>query len=83
MITATLRMLAPPGRRDEILHALRWLTGPLPARPGCAGCRLLQDPDQQDALVFIEEWDSDEAFERRLRSQDYRRLLAVVESAPG
>ena len=81
MIVATLRMVAPPGRRDEILHTLRWLAGPLQARRASAGCRILQDLDDEDALVFIEEWDSDEAFERRLRSQDYRRLLAVAELA--
>ena len=81
MDVATLRMVAPPGRRDEILHALRWLAGPIQAHAGCADCRLLQDLDDENALLFVEEWDSREAFERHLRSADYRRLLAVAELA--
>ena len=81
MDVATLRMVAPPGRRDEILHALRWLAGPVQARRGCAGCRILQDLDDENALVLVEEWTSRETFERHLRSEDFRRLLAVAELA--
>ena len=78
---ATLRMVTPPERRDEFLHALRWLAGPIRARAGCAGCRILQDLDDENALVFVEEWASREAFTRHLRSDDYRRLLALADLA--
>ena len=81
MDVATLRMVAPPGRRDEIVDVLRWLAGPVRAHRGCAGCRILQDLDDEDALVLVEEWTSRRAFERHLRSDDYRRLLAVAELA--
>ena len=81
MNVATLRMVAPPERREEILHALRWLAGPIRAHPGCAGCRILQDLDDDNALVLVEEWTSRQAFERHLRSDDYRRLLTVAELA--
>ncbi len=78
---ATLRMVAPPGRRDEVLRALRWLAGPTRSRPGCIECRILQDLDDGDALVLVEEWTSAEALVRHLRSADYRRLLAVADLA--
>ena len=81
MDVATLRMVAPPGRRDEIVGALRWLAGPVRAHRGGAGCRVLQDLDDEDALVLVEEWTSRRAFERHLRSGDYRRLLALAELA--
>ncbi len=50
MDVATLRMVAPRGRRDEILHALRWLAVPIRTHHGCAGCRILQDLDDENAL---------------------------------
>ena len=81
MDVATLRMVVPPGRRDEILHALRWLAGPVRAHRGCAGCRILRDLDDDNALVLVEEWTSRQALERHLRSDDYRRLLALAELA--
>ena len=46
MDVATLRMVVPPGRRDEIVGALRWLAGPVRAHRGCAGCRILRDLDE-------------------------------------
>ena len=81
MDVAILRMVAPRGRRDEILHALRWLVAPIRSRAGCAGCRILQDLDDENALVLVEEWSSRRDFVRHLRSDDYRRLLAVAEAA--
>ncbi len=79
MITATLQMTAIPERRDEILQAIRWLAGPARVEPGRAGCRILQDLDDEDVLVLVEEWTSREGLERRLRSDEYRQLLTLVE----
>ncbi len=81
MDVATLRIAAPSERREDILHALRWLAGPTRAQAGCAGCRILQDLGDEKALVLLEEWTSHEAFERHLRSDDFRLLLAVADLA--
>ena len=72
-------MSVPPERRAEIVGALRRLAGPIRAHDGCAGWRILQDLDDEDALVVVQEWTSTEAFVRHLRSEEYRLLLAIVE----
>ncbi len=79
MIIATLRMTAPPGKRTEILRTLRPLLGPTRVQPGCLSCRLYRDVEQSNALIWLEEWESQAALERHVRSADYRILLAMLD----
>ena len=79
----TLRLAPSPARRAEILTALRSLTGPIAVQRGCQSCRVFQELPEEDALTFVEEWASDEDFERHVRSREHRSLLAVMEACEG
>ena len=82
-IRMTLRLAPSPARRAEILTALRSLTGPIAVQRGCQGCRVFQELPEEDALTFVEEWASDEDFERHVRSREHRSLLAIMEACEG
>lgn len=81
MVTCTLRILASPERRGEILHTIRSVLGPTEVQPGCISCRVLQDADDPNALTLIEEWESQTDLDRHLRSCEYDRILAVMDMA--
>jgi quinol monooxygenase YgiN len=55
--------------------------GPTQARLSCISCRLYQDVDDENLISFVQEWDSREALETHIRSNDYRNVLAVMELA--
>jgi quinol monooxygenase YgiN len=79
MILVTLRVTAPPGRREELMNVFWLLLGPVQAEPGCLGCRLYQEVGEEDSLLYVEEWETPEQLERHMRSPRYERLLAAME----
>ena len=81
MVTTSVRIEAPAGRRDEILKTLGSVLGPTRVLPGCLSCRLYQDVENTNTLVLVEEWNSREAADRRVRSDDYRKVLAAMDLA--
>jgi quinol monooxygenase YgiN len=82
MILASVTIIAATGQREELLRALRSLLGPIRVEPGCLSCHLYQDVEQPEALTLVEEWASPTDVERRLRSDEYRLLLQLMESSP-
>jgi quinol monooxygenase YgiN len=79
MIQASLRIVAPAGKRDEIVRTFRSLLEPTGVKHGCLGCRLYQDVTDDNALTYVEEWETCEDFERHLRSDQYRKHLALID----
>ena len=85
MIVGTIRILPPPNRRAEVLEVLRAIQGPVLAQPGCASCHVYEEEGPEPAVVLVERWETEAAFETHLRSEAYRRILGAVElssSAP-
>jgi quinol monooxygenase YgiN len=81
MVVFTLRLLATADTRAEIVQSLRALIGPTQAERGCVGCRLQQDADDPNVLTFVEEWTHQEDLDRHMASDDYHRLLLVMDMA--
>jgi quinol monooxygenase YgiN len=81
MVVFTLRLLATADTRAEIVQSLRALIGPTQAERGCVGCRLQQDADDPNLLTFVEEWAQQPDLDRHMASDDYHRLLLVMDMA--
>ena len=79
MIVGTIRILSPPDRRAEVREVLRGIQGPVRAQPGCASCNVYEEEGPEKAVVLIERWETEVAFEAHLRSEAYRRILGAVE----
>lgn len=81
MVVVILRLVVPALRRDETLRAIQAVIGPLQVALGCLSCHLYQDTANPNAFGLVEQWQSQVALERHVRSALYTRLLAVMESA--
>ena len=81
MITSTLRMVFTGPARDEALQVLRTLWGPVRSHPGCLATRLMRDEQDERVLTWVENWQTREDHERHVRSDTFRRLLAVMDLA--
>ena len=79
MIIFTLRLLAPHEKRENILKTVRSLLGPTQVEPGCISCRFYQEVDNSNALVLAEEWASKADLDRYIRSEEYRKILALID----
>ncbi len=82
MILSTLRMAIPLQKRGEALKILRSMAARNQARPDdCVFCRICEDALEDNILQFEEMWKSQEELEHHLRSDDYRKVLLVLEMA--
>jgi quinol monooxygenase YgiN len=81
MVSSTLRMVFVSPAREEALQVLRSLLGPVRSHPGCLATRLMRDDQDERILTWVEHWHSREDHERHVRSDAFRRLLAVMDLA--
>ena len=58
MIVFTLSVVLPQPRRSDFIKSMGTLLEPTRVAPGCIGCRLLGDLEDQGAFTLIEEWAS-------------------------
>jgi quinol monooxygenase YgiN len=79
VIHASFRIVAPAGKRKEVLDVLACLKGPTEVSKGCRACRILQDVDDENVLTYVERWDSIADVEQHVRSERFRRLLPYIE----
>ncbi|MEO8496047.1 MAG: antibiotic biosynthesis monooxygenase family protein, partial [Planctomycetota bacterium] len=75
MIQAVLRVVAPPGKRDEIIEVFRRLRGPTEVAKGCRLCRAFRDADDDEAITYWVQWDSRDELEQHFRSERFCQLL--------
>jgi quinol monooxygenase YgiN len=81
MMLATIRMTIPAKKRGEALKILKSIAGHCKIYPGCLGCHIYEDVQEDNVLVYEEMWGSEEDLDRRLRSAEYRTMLLVMEMA--
>jgi quinol monooxygenase YgiN len=79
MLISTLRIVAAPHSRAEVVRTLAAQLGPTRVQPGCRRCDLYQDVENPEAITLVEEWESQADLDPRLRSEDYRAVLAAIE----
>jgi quinol monooxygenase YgiN len=81
MITCTLRMAFAAELREDALLVLRSLVGPVRAQPGCTQTLLMRDEQDDATVTWVSRWDDRADLDRHLRSDHFRRILAVMELA--
>jgi quinol monooxygenase YgiN len=82
VVRLTVALSAPSTRAaQELLEALRFLAVGARLEPGCLACSSWIDPDA--TVRYIEEWATEDDLRRRVRSDSFTSVLAVVESAQG
>ena len=81
MIQATMRMTIPPQKSGEALKILRSMAGQCRDDPGCLSCHIYGDLQENNVLMFEEVWRTEEDMDLRIRSDEYFKLLLVMEMA--
>ena len=81
MIQATIKMSFSPEKIDEILNILHSVVERTRAVAGCISCSVYLDTENKNMIIFEKKWRSEEDMKRYLRSEDYQKVLLVIEMA--
>ncbi len=81
MILATLRMTFSPKKLGEALRILRSMAEQSKVQPGCLSCRIYRNGEQDNVILFEQQWGNEADLEGYLRSEEYRQILMVLEMA--
>jgi quinol monooxygenase YgiN len=76
---AVLLMVRLVANREAVQRELEALVAPVRAQPGCRHCSLMRDAEVPGVVTLLEEWATRPDLDRHLRSEECRRLLALVE----
>jgi quinol monooxygenase YgiN len=79
MVHATIRILIPPKRRAEVLDIFSSVAERSRFEEGCIDCRVYQDVESEPVFLLDQRWESREDLERHLRSEEFRKVLLVLE----
>jgi quinol monooxygenase YgiN len=81
MILESLRMIIPSEKRYEALDSLRWVAKQVRTTPGCLSFRIYHDDEDDDFLMVEALWSGQEDLDRHLKSDHYRHMLLLAETA--
>ncbi len=79
MVISAIRIFPPRDQRRHLLAVLRSVQGPTQAQPRCQECQIYEEDGYDEAVLFLERWDSETDMERHIRSDLYQRILAAME----
>jgi quinol monooxygenase YgiN len=85
-VRVVARVVARPGKEDELRTLLRGLIEPTRRESGCVTYELLQNTTDPTDLTFVEEWSSEADLDAHLQSAHLRkarsRLSELAVAAP-
>jgi len=81
MVYTSVKVMLSNVHRDEAIRIVRSLLGPTSAASGCVSCGHYIDAQNENRLCYVEEWQTEEDLKRHIRSDDYRKLLALIDLA--
>jgi quinol monooxygenase YgiN len=76
-----LRIASLHRQTDALIDALRLQMGRTQVLPGCLQCRLSQDAEEQNVILYQEEWSSWEEIEEHIRSDRFSWILELMEQS--
>lgn len=81
MIQACLRMDFSPEKAEAALGTLRSILERTRVQAGCLSCSVYLDSEIENRIIFSQEWRNEEDLQNHLRSDEYRQVLLIMETA--
>jgi len=79
MIIATIRILADSGNISEIIEVLSSVKGQTEGKSGCISSLIHQEVNNENRITYEERWETQEQLYNHIRSDLYRKILAVID----
>ena len=78
MIVVVGRVSTDADKRDELVRGGQAVAAASRAEAGCLAYRLYEATDEENAFVFVEEWESDEALKRHFATPHIAEFMQAV-----
>ena len=78
-ILVTLKMIVRPEKRRDLLETMRGMLEPVRVERGCLSYRLYEDIEDRNIFVLVEEWATQKDLEGHIRTDNQRRILALMD----
>ena len=72
MIVVVGRVVTDPAKRDQLIEVAQKVAAASREEAGCIDYRLFEDTEQPNRFVFVEEWQDEEALQRRFPHAPHR-----------
>lgn len=79
MIVAILKIIPLHEKRKELLDIFVSIKGPVLSEPGCMACCIYNEFEEEQNLLYVEQWQSMPDFERHVRGDNYNKILEAME----
>ncbi|MHB8882808.1 MAG: putative quinol monooxygenase [Thermodesulfovibrionales bacterium] len=79
MILTTLRMVVRPERRHDLIETMRGMLEPARVERGCLSYCFYEDVEDRNTFILVEEWKTQKDLESHIRTDNQRRLLALMD----
>jgi len=81
MIIAKIIISPLTGKRDAVVELLRHIQNAVRGRSGCVDSGVFEQCSGERAILYLEQWQSDEELSRHIQSDLYLRVLLALELA--
>lgn len=81
MIVLILSLKVSPSDRKDVVSIFDTIAGSTSVKPGCKKVRFYSDVNDDDELFLIEEWEAMPELERHIGSDDFRKIMAIMDMA--
>jgi quinol monooxygenase YgiN len=75
MVITILQLKAAPEKRLNIIKTINAMIG------RCLHCELFGSTQNDDKLVLLEKWESQETLNQHIKSEEFRKVLAAMDTA--
>ncbi len=82
MIIITLSIKVPSSKKEDIINTFDSFVGPVSVQPGCLSVKLYSEVNNNnEKLLLMEIWNSRTDLDRYVRSDEFRKILAMLDMA--
>jgi quinol monooxygenase YgiN len=78
MVVVVGRVRTDEGRRAELIRIGQAVASTSREEPGCISYQVCQDTEDEDAFVFVEEWESEEALEAHFGTSHIATFMSAI-----
>jgi quinol monooxygenase YgiN len=80
MILLIIRMKVFSEKHQELSQAIAYLTGSIRTDKGCGRCDFCQNLEDENDLLFLEEWDTEENLKHHMQSERFKVIRGTASS---
>ena len=79
VIITFIKLLPQSDKRQAMIDILKSMQAWTRTKPDCICCTVYEQANDTHAVLYVEQWQTKEAFDRHVQSSMYMRLLTAIE----